>query len=246
MSIQVSPTLRNFLRRLPLVEYLSVQLVIGILISLLCLWAFYSLADEVVEQENLTAFDLALANELHGAATPDSTTVYRMISYIGLPGLWYVGVAVGVFFLVRKQWLHLGVWIVALIGGGLLNNALKLFFARPRPVFTDPFVIEQNFSFPSGHAMSAFIGYGLLAYFIWKRLSNHRYLRLLIVFLTVLLIVLIGISRMTLGVHYFSDVLAGYAAGGVWLVACITAMNTIYRRKRAGDPAAQKEMDLSS
>jgi undecaprenyl-diphosphatase len=226
----------RFLFQLPVVPHLSIQLLVGLMVSIVCLWLFSAIAEDVVEKSRLVALDMDIANALHAAATPASTAVYRTISWIGLPGVWIMGVLVAGFFVSRKQRLHLAVWMIALGGGWLLNNILKTLFARPRPIFADPIEVAQNFSFPSGHAMMALIGYGLFTYFVWSSL-RHRYERIVLIFVASLLIILIGISRLTLGVHYLSDVVAGFAAGGLWLAACITAMATIYRRKSAGDPA---------
>src|SRR5207244_915984 len=130
-------------------------------------------------------------------ATPLSTTLYSAISLLGSIGMWIVGLIVAIFFILRKRWLNLAVWVMALAGGILLNDILKGIFARERPSFVDPLAIEQTFSFPSGHAMMSLICYGLLAYFVWHTLRNH-YGRILLIFGVSLLIVLIGISRMTL------------------------------------------------
>src|SRR6185503_3049979 len=125
-------------------------------------------------------------------------------------------------YALRRAWFATGIWIVAIGGGELLNFLLKLLFERSRPVFTNPIIVEQFFSFPSGHAMMSMIGYGMLAYFVLLRVSN-RWARLAVVLIAAIIIILIGFSRIYLGVHYFSDVLAGFAAGGLWLTACVAA-----------------------
>jgi len=112
----------------------------------------------------------------------------------------------------------------------MLNRLLKGLFVRPRPYFEHPLLIETSYSFPSGHAMESFVLYGMLAYFAVLALETWR-ARTAVVFGTALLVLLIGLSRMYLGVHYFSDVVAGYAAGGVWLSALITGAETVRRRK---------------
>ncbi|HEX2621349.1 MAG TPA: phosphatase PAP2 family protein, partial [Phototrophicaceae bacterium] len=142
-----------------------------------------------------------------------------------------IGVLVTLVYLIQRRWFNLSFWIIALVGGSLLNTVMKLIVARPRPMFVDPLVIEQNYSFPSAHAMTSLIAYGILAYLLWRETEN-RYLRILIVFAAILLIVLIGISRMALGVHYFSDVVGGFAAGSIWLGICIIAINLMQRRQK--------------
>jgi undecaprenyl-diphosphatase len=239
-----TPERKNLFRRL--VQHLSIQLLVGLVISLACLGAFSAIAEDVVEKDKLVQVDTEVANALHATATPTSTTLYRIISFIGLPGVWVLGAGMGLYFALKKAWFHLGIWVVALAGGQLLNELLKQIFSRPRPVFADPLLVAQNYSFPSGHAMMSLIGFGLFAYFIWHSLMHYRYLRIFLTFALVLLVVLIGISRMTLGVHYLSDVVAGFAAGGVWLAACITAMNTVDRRKAEPGTVAKPSASASS
>ena len=125
----------------------------------------------------------------------------------------------------------LGSWLAAVAGSAVLNQLLKGLFERPRPYFEHPLLIEPSYPFPSGHAMESFVVYGMLVYFAVLALRSWK-ARVAVVCGAALLVVLIGFSRMYLGVHYFSDVLAGYAAGGVWLSALITGVETIRRSKK--------------
>jgi len=209
------------------------RLIMGVIIALICLIVFIAIAEDVHENDVLVQVDQAIANELHhqGANQPNAIAFYKVISAVGLPGVWVMGVAVALLFAMRRQWHDFGIWTITLVGGILLNNIIKLIFARSRPVFSDPFVLEQNYSFPSGHAMMAVIGFGFLAYVLVASVKNPI-VKIFIVFALTLLIVLIGISRMALGVHYFSDVVGGYAAGGAWLAMCITSLEQMGRRTR--------------
>ncbi|WP_058302452.1 phosphatase PAP2 family protein [Gorillibacterium timonense] len=110
-----------------------------------------------------------------------------------------------------------GVWV--------LNVGLKELYRRDRP--TVRHLVEANgYSFPSGNAMSSAAFYGMVGYLLWRAFRGNRSLAWMIPFLTVLLVVLVGWSRIYLGVHFLSDILAGYAAGGFWLVLSIA----FYRR----------------
>jgi membrane-associated phospholipid phosphatase len=213
------------------VREISLYLLFGFLLSLVSLWVLWSVAEDVYENDPIVEFDVALANELHAQATPTSTTIYFIISYIGGQGSLIVGGIVAAVFIVRRQWSSLTFWVITLVGGYILNPVLKNLVARPRPTFTDPFFVEMTYSFPSGHAMISLITFGMFAYFLWLAIPN-RYARILISFVSTLLIILVGISRMTLGVHYFSDVVAGFAAGGIWLGVCIL-VHELFRRKQA-------------
>jgi len=132
------------------------------------------------------------------------------------------------------MWILLWTWLATVAGSALLNWLLKDFFQRPRPHFAHPLLVETSYSFPSGHAMESFVAYGMLAYFAVLALRTWE-ARVGVVCGAALLVVLIGFSRMYLGVHYFSDVIAGYAAGGVWLSALITGAETIRRSKNHGN-----------
>jgi undecaprenyl-diphosphatase len=139
-----------------------------------------------------------------------------------------LGVVVAGFLAWRRWWLYLGTWLAAVGGSAVLAQLLKGLFARPRPFFEHPLLIETSYSFPSGHAMESLVVYGMLAYFAVLALKTWR-ARTAVVFGAALLVLLIGLSRMYLGVHYFSDVVAGYAAGGVWLSALITGVEIVRR-----------------
>jgi undecaprenyl-diphosphatase len=188
------------------------------------LWLFGGIAEDIVNSDPLVSFDLAVANTLHDLATPPLTTFFLIVTALGsIETIALVGLVGAVVLGVRRRWLHLGTWLAAVVGSAALNQLLKALFGRPRPYFEHPLVLETSYSFPSGHAMESLVLYGMLAYFAVLALNTWRS-RTAVVFGATLLVVLIGFSRMYLGVHYFSDVVAGYAAGGVWLSTCITAM----------------------
>jgi undecaprenyl-diphosphatase len=211
-------------------EYISKRLLIGLALCIVCLWGFAQLVDEVIIEREFETVDNIVAHELHAAARPGATSFFLLVSEMGEQVLWVIGVGVGVYFALRRRWLRLGVWVAALAGGQALNTLLKTWIARPRPSFADPLATALYFSFPSGHAMMSLITYGLLAYFLFISLRS-AWLRVPITAGLIGLILLIGVSRIYLGVHYLSDVAAGFAVGGLWLGVCITAMNFILDRQ---------------
>jgi membrane-associated phospholipid phosphatase len=224
-------------------RYVSLYLIAGLALSSLCLWLFAELAEDVLAGSPLTAFDLELANSLYLRATPLGTLAFRLVAVFGGTGLIVIGVAVAIALAAQRRWPSLAIWVIALVGGGLLNLQMKELFARPRPVFVTPLHIEQHYSFPSGHAMSSIIAYGVLAYFLWRQYHNQT-ARLAIVVATIIVVLLIGVSRLALGVHYLSDVIGGFIAGGIWLGVCVAALSILHRgevRTRArGQPAARE------
>jgi undecaprenyl-diphosphatase len=130
----------------------------------------------------------------------------------------------------RARDLSLGViWLVVLVGGDYLNKALKDAFQRPRP----PSAHKVDWSFPSGHAMDSMIGYGMLIYLILVLVPRPGW-RILPV---VLLILLIGFTRVYLGAHYPSDVVGGFAAGAVWIGVWIMGIEGVRSAARKSSPS---------
>jgi len=223
--------LRWLLRRLTPGQYLGLHLTVGLAAAAGCLWLFGGLAEDLLTNDPLVRFDRETAAYLHSLATPSLTTFFLIVTAFGsIEAVGLLGVIVAAVLARRRQWLYLGIWVAAVGGSVVLDRLLKDLFARPRPFFEHPLLLETSYSFPSGHAMESFVMYGMLAYFAVLALESWR-ARTAVVFGTALLVLLIGFSRMYLGVHYFSDVVAGYAAGGVWLSALITGAETIRRGK---------------
>jgi membrane protein DedA with SNARE-associated domain len=215
-------------------QYLGLHLTVGLLAAAGCLWLFGGVTEDLLNNDPLVRFDETVATILHEWATPTLTAFFLVVTALGsLEFIGFLGLVVTAIFVVQRRWLDLGTWLAALTGGVVLNQLLKNLFARPRPFFEHPLVLETSYSFPSGHATMSLIFYGMLAYFAVRALRTWR-ARTAVVFGAALLVLLIGFSRMYLGVHYFSDVVAGFASGGVWLSALITGSETIRRRRKIG------------
>ncbi|MBA3636468.1 MAG: bifunctional DedA family/phosphatase PAP2 family protein [Actinomycetota bacterium] len=224
--------LRWLRRRLTPGQYLGLHLTVGLLAAAGALWLFGGLAEDLLTGDPIVRFDRALDDYLHAHATPTLTTFFLVVTALGsIEAIVLLGVVVAAYLAWGRRWIFLGGWLAAVAGSAVLNQLLKGLFARPRPHFEHPLLVETSYSFPSGHAMESFVVYGMLAYFAVLALRSWE-ARVGAVFGAALLVVLIGFSRMYLGVHYLSDVLAGYAAGGVWLSALITGVETIRRGKK--------------
>ena len=220
-------------RRFAPTEYLGLHLTVGFVLSLGALWLFGGIAEDIIHHDPLTQFDLTIAEVLHRHVGPLGVEFAKAVSFLGSPAFiaaW--GFVVAGLLLVRREYLLLGGWVIALAGGSMLDTALKRVFHRPRPTWDMPLLTARGWSFPSGHAMGSLVAYGMLAYLLVRRLDRPRR-RLAIIACAALLVLLIGLSRMYLGVHYFSDVIGGYAAGVVWLAACISGLEVERRRPRA-------------
>ena len=127
-------------------------------------------------------------------------------------------------------------WLLALVvtvpGGMAVNVLMKLAFARARPVFDQPLVTLDTFSFPSGHASGAALFYGFLACLLARQAASPGK-RAAIVVAASLMVCAVAFSRIYLGAHYLTDVLAGIAEGIAWLAICLTAVSHLRRRRAA-------------
>lgn len=175
----------------------------------------------------MVGVDLAVTNwlQVHGTETGES--IFVGVSYLGAQVLIAVLVIGAVVLVMRRDWRHLAVLAITCGGGALLNGALKLVFHRARPAVASEFH-EISWSFPSGHAMDSLIVYGLAAYWLGDRFPHAR---APIGIAAIVLIGTIGFARFYLGVHYLSDVVAGYLGGCVWLTFCITGYEFAERRR---------------
>ncbi len=205
------------------------ELFVALAIIGLLLWGFGALADEFSEQGRITRLDLAVLNWLQQHGSEKGESVFVFVSWLGAPVLFAVDLVVFVAFAIRRQWRSVTLWTVAVVGGVALDEILKLAFRRVRPGVASEFISRHSWSFPSGHAMNSLVSYAMLAYLLRQYVTDSRSrIAMTIGFAT--LILAIGFSRLYLGVHYFSDVTAGYLAGSAWVIACVTTDRYAFRR----------------
>jgi membrane-associated phospholipid phosphatase len=121
-------------------------------------------------------------------------------------------------------------WSISQGGSALLNYAMKVAFARPRPEAADPVLYSSGWSFPSGHAMATLVLCGVGAYLLARLFPSNGWRGLVIVLLIAWPLV-IGFSRLYLGVHYVSDVVAGFLAGTAWVAVCVSGTEVALRRR---------------
>lgn len=200
---------QRYIQKLPFAFFL-------LLAALIALILFAVLTHEVLgEQED--AFDSATFSYLSAHfITPQRTAIMEGITFLASRNFLLVAYSMLILFYLYKNQKRRSVEVL-LIGltGFLINYLTKLFFHRPRP--SNPLVDPlTSFSFPSGHATSAFVFYGLLAYLVWHT-KLSRSLKWILSLLLILLAVLIGFSRVYLRVHYPSDVIGGFFIGFAWI-----------------------------
>jgi membrane-associated phospholipid phosphatase len=187
----------------------------GLAVAALALFSFGWLADEMLEGETL-ATDLAIRAAVHTLAAPGLTRGLVLVSTLGGPAVLVpLGVALAALFAWRRWWRGAMLLVMSMLGAGMLDAVLKLAFRRPRPTPFFDYPAPASFSFPSGHALFAFCFFATGAALLAPRLV-HPALRRLVWLGAAVVILVIGFSRVYLGVHYPSDVLAGYAAGLIW------------------------------
>jgi undecaprenyl-diphosphatase len=191
------------------------------------LWIFGLIAEDVAGGE--TGHDHRLADWLHGRATDPLTDLFHVVTALGnfVTLLAVTVVAVAILWRLGQR-TDAAFVALAFAGAQVLSSGMKLGFRRDRPFFPDPLASESTFSFPSGHALVSLAVYGALALVLARRVSTPGR-RALLFAGTALLVLAIGFSRLYLGVHFLSDVLAGYAAGIAWLSLLYVVLEVRWR-----------------
>lgn len=193
---------------------------------LLPLWGFAELADEIHEQEAIV-FDVPVLEYAHGLAGSGLDRFFVLISQLGyLYGVVPVDIALVLALTAYRRFREASFAAIALGGSGLLNIAAKQFFARERPSLWESIAPEHNYSFPSGHAMGSMTLAVTVILLSWPTRWRWPVLAVMAPF-----VVLVGFSRLYLGVHYPSDILAGWAVATAWVVAVYLL---VYRGGRLG------------
>lgn len=172
-----------------------------------------------MEAQEIGRFDSRIIQIVQGLISDQLTSFMKMVTFFGsVPWFIMAGIAISIFLVLFHKKRY-AVFLLFTSWAGLgLNFVLKWMFKRERPDLL-PIIAENGFSFPSGHSMGSFVFYGALA-IILVRISKHAFLDWTLGGLCALIIMLVGGSRIYLGVHYPSDVIAGFAAGGAWLTIC--------------------------
>jgi membrane-associated phospholipid phosphatase len=223
---------RRLITRIDPRAYLTIHIVIGLVVCLLTAWLFAVLLDSVREHDVLVTRDQAVANWFHGNGTALGDRVFVIISMIGSPAAMAVLFGAAALYLWRaKQRTLLVAWVLSYVGGTILDGVIKYVVRRPRPEFAAKFLHYSSWSFPSGHSMGSLIGFSMLAYTIIRvRKIESTAAKVGIWAGAIVMIVLVGYSRIYLGVHYLSDVIAGYTLGVLWLAVCFTGLELVNRR----------------
>ncbi|MEO5815085.1 MAG: phosphatase PAP2 family protein [Gemmatimonadaceae bacterium] len=209
--------------------YLTAYVGGGLVLIALMVWAFAVLADEIPEQGWMERLDHTITSLLQARGTEGGERFFVTVSLFGGPLLAALVTVVTLVLARRRDWLRTGFVALSCVGGALLNATLKQVFHRGRPEYAFEFMRRQSWSFPSGHAMNSMICYGIMLFLLLEHMHDITRRRLALI-ATAIVITLIAWGRVYLGVHYLSDVIAGWLAGGAWLIICIGAYNFARRR----------------
>jgi membrane-associated phospholipid phosphatase len=197
---------------------------------------FAVIAGEIGAGETLGHVDQAFADGIASGVPIDVIRTFALITHLGdawLLAIWCVLGAVILMFQ-RRRAIAMG-FVLAMVGNGILNSTLKHIFERVRPVHDRSIATADGWSFPSGHASGSVVTYGMIAYLLVSVLPARW--RLPAVILATAIAFTAASSRVFLRVHFASDVLAGFASGTVWLVACILSVELTRRYWRSRSQA---------
>ncbi len=212
--------LRERLGRLHPKAFLALHALGGVAAAVALVWGFLAIADAIPESSWLMRADNGIVAGLQSRGSETGEAVFAAITHLGDVGFGIVMAIAIVAFVIRHHRARAIGLFTASAGGTLLDNLLKAIFHRGRPEYATEFITRASWSFPSGHATNSITGYGFLAFLLITHTTDRRR-RWAIGAGAALLILIVGFSRIYLGVHYPSDVLGGYLAGGIWLIACI-------------------------
>lgn len=192
---------------------------------------FLAVAWSITARSSVGALDVAVADWLHDHGRPALTLFLLAVTHLNSTVAVSAWSAILIIALARLRERY---WILTLlltVGGGMLVNLLlKAAYERVRPHFDDPLLVLDTYSFPSGHTSAAVLFYGMLAAFLVSR-THERRLRFAAVGGAIAMVALVAFSRVYLGAHYVSDVVAAICSSAVWLSLCLSAGHALVRKK---------------
>ncbi len=209
-----------FWQRLHVQHFHGLPLTVLLLLIIYIVAVFVGLVEDVVTSDSIVALDLLVSQQMSLLSEAGVIDVFIPITSLASTPITILVVLLTavICWVVRQRYIIVGL-LIAVIGSTLFTFVTKMIFERARPI--DILLLESTYSFPSGHATVTVALYGFLAY-IAIRFSERFAVQVRIVMITILLTVLIGVSRIVLNEHYLSDVLGGYLVGTLWLTVAIS------------------------
>ncbi|NEM99479.1 phosphatase PAP2 family protein [Pontibacter burrus] len=212
--------------------FVGLPLSLLLLVGLVNIILLSELTESVMDAEWIVVADQKFTDLLYSMRSEWLSRCLYVITSLGEREAVFTvgGVATVFMFYYKRYWAIVAFWL-AMAGVGLSVQFAKSFISRARPAGVAYYEVE-HFSFPSGHATTAMALYGMLGYLLYRNIQNLLYRRLIVVG-TIIFIVLVGFSRIYLGVHFLSDVLAGFLLGMLWMLVGISLEEVmLYRKKR--------------
>ncbi|MER1992169.1 MAG: phosphatase PAP2 family protein [Aerococcus urinaeequi] len=214
----------------PIQSYLMASVITAIPFILICLTA-------MIDVDFLTVIDQNIGQHLYQWGPAPFTTFVQSFTLIGnAQGIIPLTMIIaGIFYYISRKW-QVFLWIVftILVGVGPVVNLIKHIIQRTRPSYVTHLVDQGGYSFPSGHATGAILAWGTLAFLIWYYFKD-KYPKMMpyLIGFTFFMVVAISASRLYLGVHYLSDIIAGWSIGATWLILCLNYFNLFIADKIA-------------
>lgn len=214
----------------PILPYLIASAITAIPFILICLTA-------MIDVDFLTVIDQNIGQHLYQWGPAPFTTFVQSFTLIGnAQGIIPLTMIIaGIFYFISRKW-QVFLWIVftILVGVGPVVDLIKNIIQRARPSYVTHLVDQGGYSFPSGHATGAVLAWGSLAFLIWYYFKD-KYPKMMpyLIGFTIFMVVAISASRLYLGVHYLSDIIAGWSIGATWLILCLNYFNLFIADKKA-------------
>jgi len=203
--------------------------VIGVVLFLVGAGLFGALAYNVRTNGPLLQWDVPLARQFHAQAVKQPERIIEILIFgffVGKEMLQVIVIILSLYFLHKRFWPELAMLLIGAGGGAIIWYSLTWVFDRVRPTNQIGIVISDP-SFPSGHTLSAVLCYGLLAYLFIPKMPS-RFWKWVVAVAAILTMLFIGFSRVYLGGHYLTDVIAGYALGLAWAGLVFTLIETLF------------------
>ncbi|HSX19485.1 MAG TPA: phosphatase PAP2 family protein [Candidatus Saccharimonadales bacterium] len=232
----------DFTRSSGTTKILTLEIALGGLITFSTLLLFAKIADRILDRDTI-ALDNTIIQVIYSLRNPALTAAMKIITFFGGEIFLAAAILTTILIIIRKHKGDAFIFSFILFSGVVLNIFLKDVFQRPRPDLS-PLIHESSYSFPSGHSINSFIFYTALSYFIFRKVKNKKLSYLLIAASTIL-ILLIGLSRVYLGVHYPSDVVAGYAEGVIWFASILVFEKALIFFRLMRQYETQKSYDIN-
>ncbi len=244
-ALQKNMLHRNFFDDLRSPGLFAKRPTVGILMFVFGTLVFGAIAYAVSTKPAVTQWDIDIARRIHAVALtiPSALVEYLVFGFfVGREIIVLLAGGLAIYFLRKRYWREFAMILLGPGVGGLLWYVLCRFFDRPRPTIQMNIALTDP-SFPSGHALSAVVFYGLLAYLLVPRMPS-RFWKWFVSILCAFVAIFIGVSRVMLGGHYVTDVVAGYALGIAWAGLVYTLMEIFFKESAVQNMGSSRATSL--